>query len=183
MFLKAQELCIWEKDAKHIGTNLASEIPNLIFDAYCIGDARFFKVPKKAIAGHNAPGIRIYQSCVKDLMSPDDCTNYIKTIGRDGFCSNLEKGTYHGYSVVWFALQIAVWSGSTNIILAGCPQNYNNGYRFYSEKNPSGVDNFTNKIIKNYKDLKCIFNQLNIKLKVLGKSRLEEAGIERIGDF
>lgn len=169
----------WDEDAFHIGTNMAALLGVIDFSVYCVGDPRFMEQRNKRNMARTAPGVRVYQSTLKREMD-DDETNFVETIGRDGFCSDLTKGVYHGYSVVWLALQVAVWTGTKDILLAGCPQDYSALLRFYDEKEPSPVDSFTHKIIANYTKLVPLLRRNGIKLRLIGKSVLEGAGLKRL---
>jgi hypothetical protein len=168
----------WMEEAAHIGTNAASLLP-MKFDAYCIGDMRFVAKPEKAKIAREAPGVRVYQSCLRRLMPPDLPISYAKTIGNDGICSDLRAGVYHGYSVVWFALQVALWSGTKEILLAGCPHDYSAGKpRFYNEAVPSPVDNTLSYILRNYSAAIPILKSMGIRVRTIGKSRLNTAGVD-----
>lgn len=168
----------WMKEAVHIGTNAAAMLP-VRFDAYCIGDMRFLSQPEKAKIAREAPGIRIYQSCLRRLLPPDLPVSYAKTIGNDGFCSDLRIGVYHGYSVVWFALQVALWGGAKDILLAGCPHDYSGPRpRFYKEATPAPVDNTLSYILRNYSTLVPILKGMGVRLRTIGKSRLNNVGVE-----
>jgi hypothetical protein len=168
----------WNNTVKHIGTNAATQLSGLNFDLYCVGDKRFFEEEWKATIARTAPGVRVYQSTVREEMNNDPTTNFIRTIGRDGFCSNLTYGIYHGYSVVWLALQVAIWCGSTDILLAGCSHDYSGDRkRFYAEETPQNYDGNTERILANYRKLMPIFGREGISLRTIGPSRLKEAGV------
>ena len=155
----------WFKEAKHIGTNAAALISGIKFDAYCIGDQRFLQKPEKLEIAKTAPGVRIYQSVLRPLL-PGVQASFVKTIGREGVCSDLTKGIYHGYAVTWFALQVALWTGARSILLAGCPHDYSGPQpRFYPEKIPSDVDNTFPWIIHNYRNLMPILTNLDIRVR------------------
>lgn len=168
----------WRDDARHIGTNAAALIRSLAFDVYCVGDKRFFRTPWKAGLARSAPGIRVYQSNVRPEMQADPGTSFIRTIGRDGFCSDLRTGIYHGYSAAYFALQVALWCGSQDILLAGCPHDYSGPTaRFYDEPDPQKHDHNLPKILANYRRLLPLLDERGISLRTIGESRLEEAGL------
>lgn len=166
-------------DAKNIGTNAATKIEGVNFDAYCIGDKRFLEVPEKRKIAETAPGIRIYQSVLRPFLPGVDAS-FISTIGRDGFCSDLVKGIYHGYSVAYLALQVAIWSGSKDILLAGCGHDYSGPQpRFYKEGKVSEIDDTFPRILNNYRLLVPVLEQMGIKLRTIGKSRLSDAGVKQ----
>jgi hypothetical protein len=81
---------------------------------------------------------------------------------------------------VYFALQVAIWTGANDILLAGCGHNYDPKMpRFYREHRPSEVDNTFPKILNNYRQIIPIFKDNNIHIRTIGKSRLADAGIEQ----
>lgn len=167
--------------AAHIGVNMAAKLP-VRFDAYCIGDLRFLQVPEKLHVALTAPGVKIYQSMLAGGLPPDLDVNYVRTIGREGFCSDLRRGVYHGYAVTWLALQVAVWAGSKDILLAGCPHNYTGKPRFYDETAPSPVDDNTERILANYRQVMPLLTRAGIRVRTIGPSRLAEAGVEQFKD-
>ena len=174
--MKDQE---WFKQCKHIGTNAASRL-GLPFDAYCIGDKRFVEVPEKREIALRVPGIKVYQSVLRPFLPPDLDASFIETIGRNGFCSDLGVGIYHGYSVVWFALQVALWTGTKNVLLAGCGHDYNSPQpRFYKEAKVSEVDNSLPYILHNYRNLIPLLATAGISIATIGKSRLSDAGVQQ----
>lgn len=167
-------------NCKNIGTNAATKL-GLNFDAYCIGDSRFTKVPEKLLIAQNAPGVRVYQSVVRPHLPGDWNGNFVRTIGNDGFSMDLTRGVFHGYSVVWLALQLAAYAGSRDVLLAGCGHNYDkNKPRFYEEKQVSEVDSNWNKIAGCYKSLRSLCLELGMTVRTIGPSRLQECGIERL---
>lgn len=172
----------WAPGARHIGTNAATLLPEKIpFDAYCIGDTRFLLMPEKKAIARTAPGIRVYQSHLRPHLGDNDI-NYVQTIGRDGFSSDLTKGIYHGYSVAYLALQLAVFTGATDILLAGCSHNYNVPQpRFYKEAKTQAPDNNLRFILNNYRHLLPLFSKLGISLRTIGVSRLQEVGVSQLG--
>jgi hypothetical protein len=169
----------WFKTTKNIGTNAAA-LTGLLFDAYCIGDKRFLDVPEKRKIALTVPSIRIYNSVLRPFLPPDLVATYIETIGRDGFCSDLTKGIYHGYSVAYYALQVAVWTGAKDILLAGCGHDYTAPQpRFYKETKVSEIDDTFPRILNNYRLLMPILAQAGISVRTIGKSRLSDAGVKQ----
>ena len=167
-------------NAKHIGTNAATKIDGVTFDAYCIGDKRFLDVPEKRRIAETAPGIRIYNSVLRPVLPPDLVASFIETIGRDGFCSDLTKGCYHGYSIAYFALQVAVWTGAKDILLAGCGHDYTAKQpRFYKETKVSEIDDTFPRILNNYRILVPVLAKAGISVRTIGKSRLSDAGVKQ----
>lgn len=170
----------WFAEVKHIGTNAATKIEGIEFDAYCIGDKRFLEVPEKRDIALTAPGVKVYQSVLRPSLPPTLLASYIETVGRDGFSADLTKGIYHGYSVVYFALQVAVWTGAKDILLAGCGHNYDTARpRFYREKVVSEIDNTFPRILNNYRMLMPILEQAGVSLRTIGKSRLSDASVKQ----
>ncbi len=170
---------VWQRDAVHVGVNAAW--PNLrdAFDAYCVSDQRFAQNPDKRRIAGRAPGVRVYLAHMRDVLPKCRRTNYIRTIGRDGFCSNLKRGAYHGLSVVWVALQLALWGGSRDVLLVGCEHDYlQDGMRCYEEEDPSPVDEGNWPIIRsNYRRLMPVLAREKVDLRTAGPSRLQEAGV------
>ena len=170
----------WFDQAAHIGTN-AAMLLKLNFNAYCIGDMRFVEKPEKAEIAVKASGVKIYQSVLRKVLPESAPVSYTKTIGNDGFSSDIRVGVYHGYSVVWLALQVALWGGAKDILLAGCPHDYTGEKpRFYREENPSHVDNNLHFILRNYSTLIPILKAAGIRVRTIGKSRLNDVGVEEM---
>ncbi len=166
--------------AKNIGTNAAMKL-GLPFDVYCIGDKRFLDVPEKRDIALKAPGLKIYNSVVRPFLPPTLEASYLRTIGHEGFCSDLTRGIFHGYSIVWVAIQVAVWAGCKDILLAGCGHDYSPQQpRFYKEAKVSEIDQNFPKIVRNYRHLIPFLGTLGIKVRTIGKSRLSDAGVTQI---
>lgn len=51
----------------------------------------------------------------------------IKLLGAEGFSLDLEKGIYSGYTVSYFALQVAVYMGFSEIVYLGLDLKHSNG--------------------------------------------------------
>ena len=171
----------WVEGAAHIGTNAATLIPGvgpeLTFDAYCIGDTRFLQKAEKLQIARNAPGVRIYQSVLRRFLPKEDHVAYVRTIGAEGFSPNILDGVFHGYSVAWLALQVAVYAGSTDVLLAGCPFNYGKQPRFYAEAHPSPVDNNWSNVARCWRAALPFLRDLGVTVRTIGPSRLAEVGV------
>lgn len=167
-------------NAHHIGTNGILNIRQH-FDAYAICDRRFFHTPEKRRIANEAPGIRIFAAHVRDLVSNRDGASFVGTLGMDGFCSDITKGVFQGLSVVWVAMQVAVWAGAREIMLVGCEHDYSGEKRCYDEGDkPAPVDLAnTQRILSNYARLMPILNDAGISLSTIGASALQRAGVPR----
>lgn len=170
---------VWEGASVHVGVNGALGHPRDTFDAYCLSDQRFVDDPRRRWIAENAPGVRVYLAHMRDVLPPDLDVNYVRTRGRDGFCSDLTLGAYHGLSVVWVALQLALWGGARDILLVGCEHDYRKRrMRSYDEEVPSPVDERNWPLIRaNYQRLAPILERADVTLRTVGRSRLQEAGV------
>ncbi|MBW9399805.1 DUF115 domain-containing protein [Leclercia sp. EC_58] len=125
---------------------------------YTVSDERFIKdVEKYKIATEiiSKSTVRVFRSELKKHDSPVliDETYYINAIGRDGFSFNLSQGFYFGCTTTMFSIQLAAYLGAKNIYLLGVDLSYpKDKPRFYKEKNPAPIDNFTCVQIKNIRD-------------------------------
>jgi hypothetical protein len=173
---------VWEPDAAHIGVNASWPHLREKFDAYCVSDQRFVNGPEKRAIVEGAPGVRVYLAHMRDVIPNQDGINFISTLGAEGICADLTKGAFHGYSVVWLALQVALWAGSTDILLVGCEQNYGGGQlRCYEDSKPTPVDKTTiNYILNNYRRAMPLLQARGIRLHTVGESRLQTAGVPRL---
>lgn len=164
--------------AKHIGTNAALKIRS-DFDVYVISDLRFFHTEEKRQIAETAPGIRCYAAHCRTRMKNINGINFLQTIGCDGICSDVVRGIFHGMSVVWVGIQIALYAGATDIVLVGCEHDYSHG-RFYDEgRDKAPVDNNLSRIIYNYRQLMDIAQQVGISISTAGPSALQGAGVPR----
>lgn len=125
---------------------------------YTVSDERFIKDNEKfkiATEVINDETIRVFRSELKkhDAANLIDATYYINAIGRDGFSFNLTNGFYFGCTTTMFSIQLAAYLGAKNIYLVGVDLTYpKDKPRFYKEKNPAPIDNFTCVQIKNIRD-------------------------------
>lgn len=163
--------------ARHIGTNAATKLRSE-FDAYCISDRRFFHNDEKRSIADNAPGVRVMLAHLRDLVGRKDDVSFLATLGGDGFCSDVSKGVFHGYSVVWVAIQVAIWAGCKDIVLVGCEHNYSNGRCYEEGKDKAPVDlRNIQRIVANYSRITPILQQAGVLLSTAGPSVLQSAGV------
>ncbi len=174
----------WQADAAHVGVNASWRDLRDELDAYCISDQRFVNGPEKQRIAEQAPGVRVYLAHMRDVLSDDDGINFVRTVGSDGFCSDLTRGAFHGFSVVWVAMQLAVWCGAEDILLVGCEHTYAAGDPCcYTDSKSTSVefDRTLPFILANYKQLLSVFEDRHIRLRTVGESRLREAGVPQLG--
>lgn len=169
----------WDPEVVHIGVNGALGHPRKTFDAYCISDQRFVGDRDRRRIALEAPGVRVYLAHMRDVLPRTIEANFVRTLGRDGFCSDLRCGAYHGMSVVWVALQVALWAGARDVLLAGCEHSLGSQYRrSYRERRPAPADHRNWPFIRaNYRRLIPYMQRFHVNLATLGSSRLEEAGV------
>jgi len=172
---------VWNDRAVHIGVNGAWHHPRDSFDAYCLSDQRFVREPENRRIACDVPGVRVYLAHMRDVLPQGIAASFVQTLGRDGFCSDLTRGAYHGLSVVWVALQLAFWGGSRDVLLVGCEHDYRRGRpRSYQERRPAPVDVSNWPIIRsNYRRLMPLLARSEVRLRTVGASRLCEAGVPR----
>ncbi len=172
---------VWDAEAAHVGVNAAWPVLRKHFDAYCVSDQRFVNDPESRQLVENAPGVRVYLAHMRDVIQNHAGINFVATAGASGISADAECGFFHGYSVVWVALQLALWAGSTDILLAGCEHTYLPGnLRCYKEPEPAPVDRvFLDRILNNYRRLMPILQTRQVRLRTLGESRLQTAGVPR----
>lgn len=149
------------KDKVTIGMNatpILSQKFGLELDYYTVSDERFLKDKEKhrmATSMLSENTIRVFRSELRKHDSPImiDKTYYIRSLGRDGFSFNLANGFYFGCTTTMLSIQLAAYLGAKNIYLIGVDLQYPSDQpRFYNEKNPAPVDNFTCVQIKNIRD-------------------------------
>ncbi|GAA4650099.1 hypothetical protein GCM10023116_23820 [Kistimonas scapharcae] len=151
------------------GSPLLEKSLGFVSDYYVVSDARFFSEKKKfecATKGLSDKTIRVFRKELEENDSPEykNRTVYTKSLGRDGFSFDLNRGFYFGCTTTMLALQLAHYLGGKRIVLFGCDLTYPLSQpRAYREEKPSPIDNFTGVQIKNIR---------NAYLK------LEERGVE-----
>lgn len=169
----------WDDNAVHIGVNGAFHLRDE-FDAYCIGDRGFLKIDGNAEAVMRTPGVKVFQSHLRHAIKDDERVNFVYSINRDGFSSDLRKGVFYGLSIAYVALQLAAWGGARNVMLVGCEHDYSKG-RGYKEKKPAPHNpNELKTVIQNYKSALPILQSLGIRLVTYGNSKLQEAGVPKL---
>lgn len=108
-------------------------------DYYVVSDVRFITNTRKRNCATNMlheDTVRVFREEIKAHDEQDyfDRTYYIKSLGRDGFSSDLEFGYYFGCSTTMLAVQLAYYIGCKQIYLLGVDLNYMSGrMRFYDE--------------------------------------------------
>lgn len=110
-------------------------------DYHCVMDLRLFKKYPELLSN------------VKQLFTLKDRPygTEIEFLGGEGFCRNLENGIYSGYTVSYFALQIAAYMGFKKIIYLGLDlKNLGNQTHFFGHDFHSANHNNTEfpKLIK-----------------------------------
>jgi len=139
-------------------TPILSQKYGFELDYYTVSDERFLKSKEKHDIATNMLSdntIRVFRSELKkyDSHKMIDKTYYIRALGRDGFSFNLANGFYFGCTTTMLSIQLAAYLGAHNIYLIGVDLQYPSDQpRFYSEKNPAPVDNFTCVQIRNIRD-------------------------------
>jgi len=145
------------KDKVTIGMNanpLLEKEFGFISQYYVVSDKRFINHPvkrKMATTMLHPTTKRIFKSILKeDDIKVDNDTYYIKTIGKDGFSFDLNKGYYFGATTSMLAIQLAAYLGAKNIYILGMDLKYDGlSPRFYSEMEVQEFDSFTSVQVKN----------------------------------
>jgi hypothetical protein len=162
-----------------IGVNAASLLFSTLgrpTDFYCVSDRRFLEHSDTLDLARQACGsVRVFAGYCHGFL-PDADIHYLRIIGGDGISSDLVRGVYHDCSVLLFAAQLALWLGSTNMLLHGCELDYSRG-RFYAEHSARPHDaNTYPRVLANARRLAEHLRQRGGSLTVVGPSRL-------VGDF
>ncbi|MFM5253288.1 6-hydroxymethylpterin diphosphokinase MptE-like protein [Aeromonas hydrophila] len=159
-------------------TPLLTEKYGLQLDYYTVSDERFLRDKEKyhmATEMLNKQTVRVFRSELIKHDSPSyiDNTYYIRSLGRDGFSFNLANGFYFGCTTTMFSIQLATYLGARNIYLVGVDLQYpRDKPRFYSEREPAPIDNFTCVQIKNIRDAYKALQQKNVGLFNCSKNSL-----------
>ncbi|WP_139460336.1 hypothetical protein [Aeromonas veronii] len=136
-------------------TPLLCKENSLKLSYYTVSDERFIKDNEKfkiATEVINDDVVRVFRSELKkhDAARLIDATYYVNAIGRDGFSFNLTNGFYFGCTTTMLSIQLAAFLGAKKIYLIGVDLTYpKDKPRFYKEKQPAPIDNFTCVQIKN----------------------------------
>lgn len=160
------------------GSILYTKEKELKDDYYILSDLRFVKDPLKMKMLIDHLPLETKLIIRKELLDyiPKELKQKIyvvRSLGRDGFSSDLSKGFYFGCTTVMLGLQLANYLGGTKILLCGVDLRYDpEKPRFYKEGKVHSVDNFScvqiHNIRNSYKLLKakntellnCSFNSL-----------------------
>ncbi|MFM5100815.1 hypothetical protein ACEUA1_03195 [Aeromonas veronii] len=159
-------------------TPLLSKQYGLDINYYTVSDERFLRDKEKYNIATDLLGkdtVRVFRSeLIKhDAPSYIDKTYYVRSLGRDGFSFNLASGFYFGCTTTMFSIQLAAYLGAKNIYLCGVDLQYpRDKPRFYSEREPAPIDNFTCVQIKNIRDAYKKLQQKNIGLFNCSKNSL-----------
>lgn len=127
-------------------------------DYYVVSDVRFLQEEHKfacATSMLSKKTIRIFRKELENIDSPEykDRTIYLRSLGRDGFSFDLNRGFYFGCTTTMLAIQLAYYLGAKKIIILGCDLCYPSSQpRVYKEVKASPVDNFTGVQIKNIRN-------------------------------
>ena len=170
----------WRDDAIHIGVNASFKMRDH-FDAYCVGDVDFFNKPGMKEGVLAVEAVKVFQSHLKGSLPRNVGINYVSSISRDGFSSDMTRGVYYGLSIAYVALQLAAWGEASNVLMIGCEHDYSSG-RFYSEprktdKRQRHTDAELPIIIQNYRDALELLKRLGLSVSTYGPSRLQSAGV------
>jgi len=148
------------KDKVTIGMNanpLLEREFGFISDYYVVSDQRFLEHPikrKMAIEMLNPSTKRVFKSALKDYDNKtENKTYYVRTLGKNGFSFNLQKGYYFGATTSMLAIQLAAYLGAKNIYILGMDLRYNGkNPRFYKENIVQEYDHFTSVQIHNIRN-------------------------------
>lgn len=141
-----------------IGINaspLLDEEFNLRHDFHVISDMRFLQsslYDQLNVLKHLKQTTKVMRSDIAQYDKHSNCTEtiYVSSLGRDGFSDNLLNGFYHGATTTMLALQLAVYTGCSEVVLMGCDLRYVTGYeRFVHEANPRVSDRLLGVQLKN----------------------------------
>jgi hypothetical protein len=156
-------------------------------DYYCVADRRFLmNTHSLNIAKSARNSVRVFAGYCCGFL-PDADIHYVRIRGGNGVSDNLEEGLYHGFSVAFFAAQLALWLGCGDILLHGCEFDYHGG-RFstahYKRPHDEGI---YPQIAGNARMLAAKLRARGHRLYVVGPSRLvggfgasAVAGVRRI---
>lgn len=159
-------------------TPLLTQKYGLHIDYYTVSDERFLrdkekhKIATEMLHDHT---VRVFRSELIKHDAPTyiDSTYYVRSLGRDGFSFNLANGFYFGCTTTMFSIQLASYLGAKNIYLVGVDLQYpRDKPRFYAEREPAPIDNFTCVQIKNIRDAYKKLKYKNIGLFNCSKNSL-----------
>lgn len=153
------------------GSSILSKQHNFQQKYYVLSDRRFLlNKEKKHLASRDMIGnncFRILDSRLYDLDENEQkkTTYYVKSIGKNGFSTNLSIGYYFGCTTTMLAIQLAYFLNYTTIYLLGVDLNWTIAVkRFYSESRPQIPDEFRSIQIDNIVNANSVLNTFNIKL-------------------
>ncbi|WP_152453201.1 hypothetical protein [Microbulbifer sp. THAF38] len=164
----------------HIGLNaspLLEERCGLSLDYYVLTDRRFLQNPEKrpiadTMLERDTPCI-LREELSADLTKTNDNTFFVRSIGRDGFSTDLESGFYFGCSTTMLALQLAYYLGLKKIYLVGVDLKYKPEQpRFYMEKVVEPNDPFTSVQVWNFSNAYQTLKMLDVDLFLCSEESL-----------
>jgi hypothetical protein len=152
------------------GSVLISEEKGINEEYYVLSDLRFVKDKSKLLVLKNNLTKDTKIIVRKELYSylSDELDNSIipvRSLGRDGFSVDINKGFYFGCTTVMLALQLAYYLGGERIYLCGVDLKYDPlKPRFYKEENIHSVDNFSCVQIHNIREAFKFFKDKGVQL-------------------
>lgn len=152
------------------GSVLISDEKDIKEKYYVLSDLRFVKDKSKlSILKDNLSTetkIVVRKELFNYLREELDNDLYpVRSLGRDGFSTDVRKGFYFGCTTVMLALQLANYSGGKRIFLCGVDLKYDPlKPRFYKEDKVHSVDNFSCVQIHNIRESFKFFKQRGVDL-------------------
>lgn len=137
---------------------------------YVLSDLRFVKDKSKISILKNNLGLDTKIVVRKELLNYlsgelDNDLYPVRSLGRDGFSMDINKGFYFGCTTVMLALQLANYLGGKRIFLCGVDLKYDPlKPRFYKEDKVHSVDNFSCVQIHNIRESFKLFKMRGVDL-------------------
>ncbi|PYG54368.1 hypothetical protein [Rhizobium sp. UGM030330-04] len=135
------------------GATLLQEKFDLSPTYFCTTDSRFLADQDLRPLGTT----RVHKDTtrlIRDVIRPFDSpgkhkTLYVRTIGKNGFSTDMSRGFYFWCTSISLGIQMAWFTGIKRLVLVGVDLNYFGQPRFYSERNAQPVDPFLSVQIQN----------------------------------
>lgn len=130
------------------GSAVFSSERNIVDDYYVLSDLRFVSDPLKVqlLKDNLSPyTVLVIRKELEEIVSRELPNRYcvVRSLGRDGFSSDLKKGYYFGCTTVMLALQLSSYISAGSVYLCGVDLRYDpEKPRFYKESTVHSVDNF-----------------------------------------
>lgn len=144
---------------------------------YVVSDLRFLTHPDKrvfATSKYLSPGTsRVFRDELRsvDVQERIPFTYYVKTIGKNGFSTDLAQGFYFGCTTSLLAIQLASHLGCSRIVLLGNDFRYpKNQPRFYQESSPQGHDQFLSIQLWNIRNAYRVLRARNVELCICSRN-------------